>query len=152
LTPPEHRIGPREDENTVGLSADGQAPDPQRVVADDHDAAESEVLVDRREVGKQQAGELLDPAAVTRRTSTTDGPGSWDAASSVPKSVSALTSIRPSSRAVWRTTRSLAARSLSEPTWTASQPSLARTSTSRGDRLLSSSSLTPTGATADDAP
>jgi hypothetical protein len=35
--------------HTVGWSADEQAPDPQRVVPDDHDAVESEVLLDLRE-------------------------------------------------------------------------------------------------------
>ena len=58
-----HQHRAREDKDAVGPSADGQAPDPQRVVPDDHDAPVLEVLVDLRNVGDQQAGELLDPAA-----------------------------------------------------------------------------------------
>src|ERR687890_720941 len=117
-------LGPREDENTVGASADGQAPDPQRVVADDDDAAESEVLVDLREVGKQQAGELLDPAA-DHPSHEHHGRTGFVGRGQQCSEVGVRADEYPAVVAGGLEDDSvLAARSPSEPTWTASQPSL----------------------------
>ena len=103
---------------------------------------------DRRSGRRDWPATSLPLRCPCRRKSTIDGPDALDRASNSPKSVSALTTMRCSSRANARTSRSIAVAIATSRTWTASWPAAARRSTSNGDWFWSSKNLTRADAAA----